>query len=224
MSGSAVTADTDSSTWPRPLSLALRCVVVYALLIGLGWHYAQPLAEMALPLFRSFLELLDSRLLILDFSIGHRGADRKPGPDLLFRLEVTLQQAIVVGKGVWMPRDGTWAASSTTVGHFMQMPLLAFGLLLVWPARRWYELTWRLLIGTALIVCALPCDVPLVLWAHVWEAPLRYYDPQGISPLLAWAAFLTNGGRLFIGLLIPALAIRLSITKKPPRRAAFCSG
>lgn len=217
MSGSAVIALAgNNAIWPQPLRLALRCLCVYSLLIGLGWHYAHPVAEGVLPLFRSLLEALDSRLRILDFSVGHIGADRKPGPDLLFRLEVTVQQAIVVGQGVWMPRDGTWAASSTTVGHFLQMPLLALGLLLAWPARHRHELAWRLLIGLALVASAMLFDIPLVLWAHVWEAPLRHFNPHGFSPLLAWSAFLTNGGRLFIGLLIPALAIWLSTQKSRP--------
>lgn len=210
MSGSVAT-DNHSGFWPQPLALALRCMVVYALLIWLGWRYAQPLAEAMLPLFRTFLEALDARLQIVDFSVGHIGGDRKPSPDLLFRLEVTVIRPIVIGTNVLMPVKGGWLASSTTVGNALQSLILAIGLILAWPARQGIEYARRALIGLPLMLAMLMLDVPLTLWAYIWDAPLRHYDPQGFSPLLTWARFLTNGGRLMLGLLIAWVIIYLAL-------------
>jgi hypothetical protein len=97
----------------------------------------------------------------------------------------------------------------TTVGTVLQPLLVAFVLVLAWPAR-WLELVLRLPVAALLLAVVMLIDTPFSLAAWLWDAQLRQYEPGRASPLIWWNTFLNGGGRLALGLVAGALAIVLA--------------
>lgn len=122
------------------------------------------------------------------------------GGEALIRLDVGLARVVTVAGRVLWPDQGGGSWVTTLTGHVLVPPIVALGVILAWPARRYAEYPLR-------FVCLLPClllvmalDVPLLLLAEAWR-PLIEADRQRLpSLLLAWAGFLTGGGRFVLAI------------------------
>lgn len=206
---------------PDSRLLIIRSILVFTVLLSLGWWNLHSLSEALLPLFSAFLKLLDNRLLITDFSVGHIGGDKRPVPELVFRLEATVVRPIVIGHGVLAPKAGGWLASSTPAGAMLQPVILAYGLLLCWPAAQWRTLVLRMLLALVPLSLLLLLDIPLVLWAYIWEPALQHFGADAFSPLLMWGRFMMNGGRLLLAVLI---AFGIIATLRPTMKKGLSAG
>lgn len=183
---------------PRPTDsarFALSLGLAFALSLGLAWLSGRELIEALLPLVRESLRWLDDSFEILALGIDQNHQDT------VIRLRVNATQLIIVGTQALWPRPGEWLEVTTTLGAMLQPSTIAVGLALAWPG----GLVLRLVRGGLALILAigfLLIDLPLTLYAYVWDMYIYAFAPDQFSVLLIWHEFMHAGGRLGLGILI----------------------
>lgn len=188
--------------WPSPGRFALALVIAFSFSLIAAWAGGQQLIETLLPFTRSLLGFLDDRFDILFLGIDQ---DRQ---DTVVRLRVNLATLFVLGGQVITPHSKGWLEVTTTVGAMLQPLVIASAIAAALPGPLAVRLL-RFSIGVLLALGFLVIDLPLTLYAYVWDILVDSLDPNGFSVLLAWHEFLHAGGRLGVGVLLGLLAWRI---------------
>lgn len=194
--------------WPSPGRFALAVIVAFTLTLIAAWAGGRALIEAMLPSTRVLLGWLDDRFGILFLGVEHNWQDT------VIRLHVSLTQFVVIGGQAVPPTPKGLMWITTPIGDLLQPLVIAAGLATAWPG----NLSTRLLrLGIALTLCLLflMVNVPLTLYAVIWDMLTYQLGSDGFSPLLAWYQFMQSGGRLGVGVLLALLArgIESSISK-----------
>jgi subtilisin family serine protease len=184
--------------------LVLRVLLAAALVLGLARVLATDAVAVLKPALRWGLEQAapDFQVLRFDFS-----TDR--GQPVLAAL-VRQQRTLFLGGRAVVPEPHSISGTGANVATVLQPVMVAVVLLLAWPARRWLEWPWRLLLATPLLALVLMLDTPLSMAAWLWFAQVKQHEPGAFSALLWWNTFLGAGGRLALGLVAAALALFLA--------------
>ena len=188
--------------WTAIPKAAIRFVLALGVLLVLGHVYGKILTTALLPVFRWEITQLDDAYQVLDLALSQQGADT------VVRLQAGLARILVVGGKVLQPDPRARADVSTLAGHVTQPAILALALILAWPTRRAaIEYPLRILVACVGIALVILADVPLVLWAELWDIHVSAFEPDRFSPLLIWRDFLQGGGRFVLGLAAGVLAV-----------------
>lgn len=188
----------------NPKHVLLRLALAAAVLLPLGVGFGAAFVDACLPAYRLvFGQVAD------EFRIQSLGLDRE-GADRVLRVRVTLRPVLVIGGKVIHPDPRGSANASTLMAYALQGPMLAMLVALAWPARRWVEALWRLLLLAPLVALLVLSDLPCVLAAELWEIVTGHLSPDALSPLVIWKNFLQGGGRLALGLVAGTMAIAFS--------------
>lgn len=170
----------------------------FPLCLGLvGWAMARwggGLAEALLPAVAAEIGWLDNTYRIASLGVVQQGGEQ------LVRVVVTLARCVVLPDGAHCGDPRAQAQVSTLLGHLTLPPTLAAAAVLAWPASGWREGLLRLpllAVGLAVLVAL---DVPMVLWASLWQLHVDAFAPGLFSPLLLWLDFVQGGGRLALAL------------------------
>lgn len=198
-----------TTAWPSPGRFALALIVTFTLTLIAAWAGSRVLIESMLPITRVLLGWMDDRFGILFLGVEHNWQDT------VIRLRVSLTTLLVMGEQVITPHPKGWMVVTTPIGDLLQPLVIAVGLAAAWPG----NLTTRLLrLGIALTLglLFLIVNVPLTLYAVIWDMLTYQLGSDGFSPLLAWYQFMQSGGRLGVGVLLALLArgIESSISKR----------
>ena len=201
--------------WPSPGRFALALIVAFTLALIAAWAGGQALIEAVLPITRVLLGWLDDRFGILFLGVEQNGQDT------VIRLRVSLTTLLVMGGQFVPPTPQGLMWITTPIGDLLQPLVIAAGLAATWPG----NLTTRLLrLGIALTLglLFLVVNVPLTLYAVIWDMLTYQFGSDDFSPLLAWYQFMQSGGRLGVGVLLALLArgIESSISKEVVTRQA----
>jgi hypothetical protein len=192
---------TPDATWPDPGRLLLRLAVALGLAIALAWSGGRALVEAVLSITTPpLLGWMDDRFAILFLGLDHTAQDT------VIRLRTNLVRMLVIGTGVVEPHPKGWLEVATPVGTMLQPLTIGLGLAGAWPGRTGVRLL-RLLLVTVLGVAFMLIDIPLTLYAYIWDMFLDYYEPDKVSPLMLAHRFLHGGGRLVVGVLLALLAL-----------------
>ena len=186
--------------WPSPGRFALALIVSFTLTLVLAWAWGQMLVTSLLPTTHALLGWIDDRFDILFLGIDH---DRQ---DTVVRLRVNVATLFVMGGQVIAPQPNGWLEVTTTIGAMLQPLVIAPAIAGALPGRPAVRLM-RSVIAILLALGFLVIDLPLTLYAYVWDMLIDSLAPNGFSPLLAWHQFLHAGGRLGMGVLLGLLAI-----------------
>lgn len=186
--------------WPSPGRFALALIVSFTLTLVLAWAWGQTLVTSLIPTTHALLGWIDDRFDILFLGIDH---DRQ---DTVVRLRVNIATLFVMGGQVIAPQPNGWLEVTTTIGAMLQPLVIAPAIASALPGRPAVRLM-RLVIAILLALGFLVIDLPLTLYAYVWDMLIDSLDRNGFSPLLAWHEFLHAGGRLGVGVLLGLLAI-----------------
>ena len=188
--------------WPSPGRFALALVLAFTLTLIAAWVWGQALMTALLPLTHSLLGWLDDRFGILFLGVTH---DKQ---DSIVRLRVGITQLFVMGGQAIEAQPQGWMEVTTTLGAMLQPLVIAPALAAALPGRLVQRIT-RFGIAALLALGFLILDLPLTLYAYVWDMLVDSLDPTGFSPLLVWHEFLHAGGRLGMGVLLGLLAWRI---------------
>ena len=186
--------------WPSPGRFALGLIVTLTLTLIAAWAWGQTLIEVLLPTTQALLYVLDDRFDILFLGVEHNWQDS------VVRLRVNISTLFVLGGEVLTPHPKGWLEVTTTIGAMLQPLVIAPAIAAALPGRLAVRLM-RLVIAILLALGFLVIDLPLTLYAYVWDMLIDSLAPNGFSPLLAWHEFLHAGGRLGMGVLLGLLAI-----------------
>ena len=188
--------------WPSPGRFALALVIAFTLTLIAAWSWGQALIEVLLPLTHTLLGWIDDRFGILFLGVEQ---DKQ---DTIVRLRVSIAQLFVMGGQAIEAQPQGWLEVTTTLGAMLQPLVIAPAIAAALPGRVAARLT-RLGVAVLLALGFLVIDLPLTLYAYVWDLLVDSLDPNGFSPLLAWHEFLHAGGRLGMGILMGLLAWRI---------------
>ncbi|MFN0316683.1 MAG: hypothetical protein ACKVQA_16800 [Burkholderiales bacterium] len=193
--------------WPDPLRFAPRFVLALALALCAATLWGKEFIVLLLPYVRAALPWLDDSFAIT--SLGLHQAQ-----DTVIALRVTLAKAVFINGHFTFTDPRGWLEVTTTAGTMLQPMVIALGIAAAWPKTVFSTLIACVLalLGTLLLLLA---DLPLTLYAYVWDMFHFHYDPDGFSPLVAWHQFMLSGGRLGLGLVIGAIACALGCTHTP---------
>lgn len=189
-------------TWPEPARFALGLLLSFGLSLSAAWFWGQALVEATLPVAHQLILWLDDSFAILLLGIDHTHQDT------VIRLRVNLAKIVVIGGQVSFPDARGWLEVTTTVGAMLQPLVIAIGLAGAWPGRIGAR-SLRVAAAVTFGIIFLLIDLPVTLYAYVWDMFQAHYDPQGFSPLLTWHQFMHAGGRLGIGVLTGVAAVAL---------------
>lgn len=190
---------TPARAWPEPARFALGLLLSFGLSLGAAWLWGRELVEATLPVVQQLILWLDDRFAVLMLGIDHTHQDT------VVRLRVNLVRLVLVGGQATYPDARGWLEVTTTVGAMLQPPVIAIGLAGAWSGRIAIR-SLRVAVAATLGVAFLLIDLPVTLYAYIWDMFHAHYDPQGFSPLLVWHEFMHAGGRLGMGVLLGILA------------------
>ncbi len=202
---------TAAPVWPSPSGFALALIVTFTLTLVLAWAWGQTLVNALLPTTHALLGWFDDRFSILFLGIDH---DRQ---DTVVRLRVSIATIFVMGGQVIAPQPNGWMEVTTTIGAMLQPLVIAPAIAGALPGRPAVRLM-RLVIAISLALGFLVIDLPLTLYAYVWDMLIDNLDPNRFSLLLAWHEFLHAGGRLGMGILLGLLAISAASSTCSPKK------
>lgn len=99
---------------------------------------------------------------------------------------------------------------SVLVAYLWQAFVVALPLALAWPVSRGIEWPVRMVCLALLLASFALVDLPLTLWAQVWQTYVDAFAPGTFSPLLVWAHFLQSGGRFLLGVVAAGVSVYLA--------------
>lgn len=180
-------------------SAIARCIVAASVLLAMTGVIGGALVDASLPLLHRGFAALAPEFGLRALA---RGTD---GRQASLVAEVFLARPVVVAGRRYEPdpRGSAWVA--TPAGHVLLLPAVVGLLVVVAPAAGRREAGVRALVATAAVLPAMAVDVPAVLAANVWGLFPGGSPREGT--LGAWAAFMTGGGRIAVGVLVGTAAI-----------------
>lgn len=174
---------------------AWRFALCLGLVLAATLRWGPAMADSLLPFIAAEIAWLDNTYRVVSLALVHKGGEQ------LIRIVVTLARCVVLPDGAHCGDPRAQAQVSTLLGHLTLPPALTVAAVLAWPLASWREALWRLpLLGLA-VAGVLALDVPMVLWASLWQLHVEAFAPGLFSPLLMWLDFLQGGGRMALALL-----------------------
>ncbi len=182
-----------------PAGLWWRLLLSTTAMLGLVALGGETLVRAALPAVRWAIGLLAAELQVTSLALENTGAGR------LVLLQVNLDRTLVLGGHAIVPEPGSTAQASTLALQCLHGPALALALGLSWPGLTVARLVCAVLLSTGLLLA----DLPVVLAGSVWQVLVDSVAPGDHTPLLALKAFISQGGRLALGLTAGVAAVWL---------------
>ena len=191
---------------PRLPELAIRLVVVGAMLIAAARLLQTTLIRPLLPIYGGTVTLLapEFTLQSLDL-VGSRPHILRLRANLLEPVEFAGRTVVPVG---WLgtgPQGGYQVSLAMT--GLLQYPTLTLLILLAWPATHSKEFGIRVLVGIPMAALLLLTEAPTTMVAELWSTVRDQADPGAICYWMVWSRFLMGGGGLLLGGLFGATAI-----------------
>lgn len=172
---------------------ALRLVASASLVAILAiWQGEALMAHLLGPILMA-IDLIDHNHVVRVLRIDHVGADT------VIYMKAGIRELIVTGSQVTFADPRAEAVVTTPFGAFLIAPSILLTLVLGWPARNYRAWALRLLVMAPLAAALFAIDAPFVLDAYLWELHRDAHAPDATSPILAWKAFLAQGGRFVLG-------------------------
>jgi hypothetical protein len=194
-------ASSIATAWPSPGRFALVLVPGFALTLAAVWAWGTALIEATLPVTRIVLGWIDER-----FSILFLGIDRD-AQDTIVRLRVGLDPLFVMAGRVLEASPEGWLEVTTTTGAILQPLTIAPAIALALPLPgKWLARCCAFGLAATLAFLFMLLDLPLTLFAYVWDMMIDSLEPGRTPPLLMWHEFLHAGGRLGVALMLGVTA------------------
>jgi hypothetical protein len=182
----------------RLLWAGARLMLGAALAASLVMAFGPRIASAYLPLLQWTYVHLDTDNRLISLSVEKRGVIS--GTEPVYRLIIAPDKMVFVGNRLAVGDPNGRAAVSMLVAYLWQAATMALPLVLAWPARCKWEWPLRLMCLPPILIAVSCVDLPIALWAQVWQSYVDAFSPGMFSPLLTWAHFLQGGGRFVLGL------------------------
>ncbi|MFH1813827.1 MAG: hypothetical protein ABIF28_06605 [Pseudomonadota bacterium] len=189
--------------------LALRLVASASLVAILAIWQGEALMAHLLGPIRMVIDLIDHNHVVRVLRIDHVDADT------VIYMKAGIRELIVTGSQVTFADPRAEAVVTTPLGAFLIAPSILLTLVLGWPARNYREWALRVLVMAPLAAVLFAIDAPFVLDAYLWELHRDAHAPDGTSPILAWKAFLAQGGRFILGGLAALTCLAPTFRQRP---------
>lgn len=203
---------------PAPTELLVRLALAGVLMLGVAHWLATPILRATVAAVRVAFEGIDDHFVVLDLRVVN-----DDGQDAI-RIRADLARPTYVN-GYRLAPMGTppgqrgWYEVRITSGGALQGPVVAFILLLAWPARSVGHMMKRLLVAAPFIAVLAALDITASLLANLWMPLVREWNPAGFWPSITWAKLLDGGGRFALAFVLAALIV-VSVRGEPRASAA----
>lgn len=188
---------------------ALRLVASASLVAILAIWQGETLMAHLLGPIRMVIDLIDHNHVVRVLRIDRVGADT------VIYMKAGIRELIVTGSQVTYADPRAEAVVTTPLGAFLIAPSILVTLVLGWPARNYREWALRLLVMAPLAAALFAIDAPFALDAYLWELHRDAHAPDATSPILAWKAFIAQGGRFILGGLAALICLAPTFRQRP---------
>jgi hypothetical protein len=200
------------AVWPRPLSLALRLLVVTAVVLWLAHALERVMVDPLIPALRSGVSALDDTFAVTDIRVSGEGANE------VVHFRANLTRPVDHGLSVIYPFGWPGAPEGSfqvtyTLGGIVQYGALTLIAILAWPASGIRELAARMLLCAPILVLLVLFEIPSTVVAELWNIVDGELDSHSLNGWMIWSRFLMGGGGLMIALLIALLCIVIAAPK-----------
>lgn len=182
---------------------AQACFIRFALLATglsmLAHVVGMHVVERLLPAIQAEIETLDKTYAIDDIRL-----DRERDADQVVRVRVHQAHCLDLGDRFYCGNPAGWAVASAPAGSILLVAVMVVSLGFTWPVKRKREYLWRSLLVVPALILACALDVPMLLWAAIWDLQHAALTPNSLSPLLIWADFMQGGGRGALAIVVAA--------------------
>jgi hypothetical protein len=185
----------------KATAFALKLCLAGSLLTALAYLYGDRVVAELLSMFRAEIEAFDSTFRVHALNIARQGVDT------VVRLDVGLRDVVVVGNKALMSDTRSNLSVTTLASNVYQPLLMALSLALAWPSSFLRERAVRVVLALAFSLLVVAMDVPIVLYAELWETLRDTFAAEQFSLAIVWKDFLQGGGRLSLGVATGALAV-----------------
>lgn len=158
---------------------------------------------------RMVIDMIDHNHVVRVLRIDRVGADT------VIYMKAGIRSLIVTGSQVTYADPRAEAVVTTPLGAFLIAPSILLTLVLGWAARNYRAWALRLLVMAPLAAALFAIDAPFVLDAYLWELHRDAHAPDATSPILAWKAFLAQGGRFILGGLAALICLAPTFRQRP---------
>ena len=184
-----------AAVWPSPGRFALALILGLAVTLAAAWAWGEALIETVLPVTRTLLGWIDDRFGILFLGVEHNWQDT------VVRLRVNILRLFVMGGEVIEAHPQGWLEVTTTTGAMLQPMVIAPAIAFALPGAMQTRIL-AFVLAALLAFGFLLIDLPVTLFAYVWDMFVDHLDPDRFSPLMAWHEFLHAGGRLGVAVIL----------------------
>jgi hypothetical protein len=191
-----------------PGELALRAGLAFGVTLWLAAWLGPVALSPLLNYYETLVEALDDRFKI-DFALTHQTGHDLLGADLAILGQATVRRPadLAIGGKEAALIPGQVLKCSTAVGLLMQPLIMVVGLLGGWPIASARAALRRLSLATLIVGAWLMAGVPLTLWLFFLDIPVRVFAPDAVTFETLSNRLITNGGGLFIGVVLAAAAL-----------------
>lgn len=181
-------------------SLALRLVILIALLLALGRLHGTSIVAPMLPALSWMIETVDDRLRVDHAFIVHGASDT------IIQLQARPVRMFFLGDRVLMPESAVHFKPSTLLGSVLQPVIILLAIILAWPAARRWAYPARLLLALPMTLILLVVNVPLG-FVGVMQDFRASLPAAPVTPLVYWNDFLQTGGPLALAIAAGILVV-----------------
>jgi len=175
-------------------------IALFVVLNSFAWIYADQIGKRLIP-FYSFVFLK----MTTHYKLQNMRLEKQSG-ESVYKVYVISREKPSTERKV---PSGVELSSSTLMAHSLQMMIVFFSVLLIWPIRSIYQRSLLLIFSLPFLAVLLAIDVPLVLLGSLEDILLYYYHPTLLkkSSAVLWMSMMNSGGRLALALFTPLVLI-----------------
>lgn len=175
-------------------------VAVIVLLNGIALIYGDQIGSRLIPYYSFVFSKMTEHYQLQNMRL------EKESGETVFKVHVITKGRLSIERNV--PLD-VELSSSTLVAHSLQMIIVFFSVLFVWPVKTFYQRPLLLVFSLPFLAVILAIDVPLVLLGSLEDLVLYYYHFALLenSPVVLWMSIMNSGGRLALALFVPLALI-----------------
>jgi len=175
-------------------------VVVVVFFNGAAWIYGDQIGNRLIPYYSFVFSELSENYQLQNMRLEQQSGEK------VYKVYVTTTNML---KERNVP-PGVELSSSTLIAHSLQMMIIFFSVLSIWPIETIYQRCVLLIFSLPFLAVLLAIDVPLVLLGSLEDLILYHYSLSENSPKVLWMSVMDSGGRLALAIFVPIALIGVS--------------
>ncbi len=181
----------------RHAGLLVMIIIVFN---GIAWIYGNQIGNRLIPFYSFVFSKIATHYQMQNLRLEQQSGEA------VYKVYVVSREKPTTERNI---SSGVELSSSTLIAHSLQMMIIFFSVLLIWPIKTIYQRCCLLFFSLPFLAVILAIDVPLVLLGSLEDFIFYYFHSALLenSPLIIWMSIMNSGGRLALALFVPLALI-----------------